>query len=653
MSYLETGLAAIRSSQVALQTTANNIANADTEGYHRQRVSFETRHPFNLNGIFIGRGVDVAGVTRALDLGVESSLTQYRGMTAAATARFDTWQRIESVLTPGSASLDGKIASLFDAMEQLAAKPSEGFLRTQLVDAANGVAQTVNRLTSELNELATGIEREIRAVVDEANQLTKQIAEIDKRIHMEEAQGRTPNDLYDRRGELVNKLADLVGVDSRSLDWNKGAPIAANGWLIVTENSAPLTIVPATDGGIEIHTDSRVNLTTGRLAGLLDGLNDVRAMRQEVVDWFEGVRAEFDHVQATGLGLDGPFSSLQSTRTLSDSSPVLSQLNLPSEIRSGDLFVTVTDPATQTRTTHRVAIDADTDTLADVAARLDAIPGLSAFLEPSTGRLSIVGTGGHTFDFAGRLDAAPESTAITGTAVPKIGGQYTGEANARWTVTALDSGTVGVDSPLRLEVRDAVTNALIGTVDAGAGYTPGSPLTLANGVTLSFDAGTLNTGDSLTVAPVADPDETRLLSALGIRSFFTGDGPGLYAVNQNLARNPSSIATSQLGLPADTSNLVRFAELRNAKLFSGTETAEQRLATMLSTIGVKVVSAEAELDQMNAVNARLQADRDSISGVDVNEELVLMLRFQQAFQAAARYVTSVDKTIQELMNILA
>jgi flagellar hook-associated protein 1 FlgK len=652
MSYLETGLSAIRATQVALQTISNNIANADTEGYHRQRVDLETRRPYNLAGVVIGRGVDVSGVRQIIDLGVETSITSYRSLTADAQARYGTWQRIESIMTPGSGSLDTKVASLFDSLEQLAARPAESFLRSQLVESGRALTGIVNRLSNDLNQLATGLERELRAGVDEVNRLTDELATLDTRIRIEQAQGRDPNDLYDRRGILVNELSALVGVDARSLDVRVGPPVAANGWLIVSEGVDQMQVVPTSDGGVEVQTDSRVGLTTGRLAGLLSSLDDVRAARDELVGWFQGFRAEFDHLQATGLGLDGPFGSVQSTRTFQDATGTLSELDLPFSVSSGNLYVTVTDTATQARTTHRVAIDVNADTLADVVARLDALPNVNAFLDPSTGRVTIAGGTRHALDFSGRLDQQPATSTITGTATPQIGGLYTGDKNTRWSVTAIDTGTVGVTSPLRLEIRDVATNALLGTVDAGSGYVAGSPLELGEGVTLSFDAGTLNAGDVLTVEPVADPDEVRLLSALGIRSFFTGAGPGQFDVNPDLVRNPQAIATSRTGLAGDITHLNRLIALRDERLYDGAETIEERLATMVSTIGVRVLQAESEAEQLGEVDARLRADRDAVSGVDVNEEMLAMLKYQQAFQAAARFVTSVDKTIQELMNIV-
>lgn len=652
MSYLDIGLSAIRANQVALQTVSNNIANAGTEGYHRQRVDFETRNPAYINGLSIGRGVDVSNVRRIIDFGVESSLTRYRNLSADAQTRLDTRRRVESILTPGSGSLDVQVSNFFDALEQLAARPSESFLRTQLINASRSLAGQVNAAASELDQVSVGIERELRSAVEDVNRLTSALAELDQRIRVEQASGRDPADLQDRRGNLINELSALVGVDPRSLDITKGPVIAANGWLVVTEDVSQMQVYPTTDGGLTVRTDTQVGLTTGKIAALLSSLKEVKDTKQQIVDWFQDFRYQVDHLQATGLGAGGPRDFVQSTRRFENPAARLSQLPLPVDVSSGDLYITVTNTATGARTTHRVNINVQTDTLADVASKIDAIPNISAVVN-STGELRIVGSPGFKFDFAGRLDQAPATSAITGTTTPTISGLYTGNANAQWRISAVDSGTVGVDQPLRLEVRDVVTGDLITTLDVGQGYEAGSPIEIKDGVKVSFAAGAFNAADQFTITPVAEPDETRLLSALGIGSFFTGDGPGTFDVNPALVTNPDGFAFSRTGLAGDVSNLQRWIDLRDRKIFgNGADTVEGRLASMIASIGIGVQATQSEVEQLESVQTRLEADRDSVSGVDVNEELLLMLRYQQAFQAAARFVTAIDGTLQELMKIV-
>ena len=75
MSHIQIGVSAIRAAQVGLSTTANNIANASTEGFHRQRVELVDRHAIRTGGNWIGTGVEVAQITRLHDVAVEQAIT--------------------------------------------------------------------------------------------------------------------------------------------------------------------------------------------------------------------------------------------------------------------------------------------------------------------------------------------------------------------------------------------------------------------------------------------------------------------------------------------------------------------------------------------------------------------------------------------------
>jgi flagellar hook-associated protein FlgK len=652
---LNIGVSAIRANQVALRTAGHNLVNAETEGYHRQRVDLQSRPEINLANYTLGTGVEVAQIRRLLDISVERGITQNQAATANAQTRLDAWPRVETLITPGTGGLDERVAAFITSLEQLSSRPTEAYRRTEALQTAEALTESVNQTLDDLNRLTASLRAEVRATVDQANILAEQITETDNLIRIELGVGRQPNDLLDRREQLINELSGLVGVNTNTLDVAHGPAVAADGWLILSDGAARLEVTEGPYAQFDLtltNDETPITLSSGKLSGLLTALEDVQAVRGDIESWFQDLRIEFDHIQATGLGMEGPFRSAQSARSVEFPATPIANLGLPAEISSGELHITVTNPATQQRTTHRVAIDVHNDSMAEVVARIDALAGVSAFLDPASGQATIAGTGQNLIDFAGRIDQAPQTSAVTGTSQPTLGGLYTGEGNAIWSVTALDSGEIGVTQPLRLEVRDAATGELVTTVDAGLGYEPGQPVQLRDGVTLAMGVGTLNAGDQFETSVVADPDETRLLAALGIRSFFT-DGPdGHFSVNQALLNDPDRLSTSRSGLPGDAANLDRMVALRDAPLYEGGETIELRLATMISTTGVKTQAVESELDQLEALGARLMSDRDAVSGVDMNEELMQMLRFQQAFGAAAKFVSEIDETVQSLFDMV-
>jgi len=657
MFHLDLGLSAIRSTQVALRTVSHNITNADTPGYHRQRVELADRAPVTLGGLSLGTGVEVHQITRLRDAVVEASLLRNGSAQADAAARLSAWQRVEGLIAPGAASLTAETSRLFSALESLAARPNDPTLQRQTIAAAQGVAREVNAIVVETDRGQASLRSELTAAVDEVNRLSTEIVRLNRELQTARPQVEQPNDLLDRRDALLTRLAQLVDLPADSFR-DDGQPIlAAGGTLLIGQRPLQLSVVETAEGRLQIFdagADTPMLPVAGRVAGLLAAHNDVLPQaRDQVLDWFHSLRRELDQLQATGLGGDGPLETLLGSHAVRDASAPLAAAQPGFPIGSGDLFVTLTDTATGARTTHRVSIDAEVDSLADLAGRLDSLPHLAATLDPETNRLRLAGTDGYRFDFAGRPDPQPQPVAVAGTAQPAVSGAVASEANSEWSFIALDSGRVGVDEPLRVEVRNATTGALVTTLDVGRGYAAGDRLPLADGLQTAFSTGTLQAGDEWSLRVVGQPDETGALSALGLRSMFTGLGRGPFAVDAGLAANPERLSTSRTGLPADGSHAARMSLLRGAEAFADSrETFEERLASMTARIGIEVQTVQGEQDQLESLGARLADNQAAISGVDVNEEMLSLLRFQRAFQAATRFMSTVESALDDLMNLI-
>lgn len=206
MIHLNIGLSALRTSQTALNTIANNIANATTEGYRRQEVIQEAL-PGTVDGAghSVGAGVDIGQIRRLYDVSVERALTGNTSYLADAEARLDTLDDIELLLTPASGSLHSEISEFFTYAEQLAASPSDNVLRSQFLNAADGVAREINRLAEGFAELQADLHDQIESDVARVNELAANIAEVNQEIRVAQATGSTPNTLLDRRDQLIRE----------------------------------------------------------------------------------------------------------------------------------------------------------------------------------------------------------------------------------------------------------------------------------------------------------------------------------------------------------------------------------------------------------------------------------------------------------------
>lgn len=149
------------------------------------------------------------------------------------------------------------------------------------------------------------------------------------------------------------------------------------------------------------------------------------------------------------------------------------------------------------------------------------------------------------------------------------------------------------------------------------------------------------------------PDETGILSALGLGSLFEGSEPGNFKVRQDILDNPEQLAASVTGQPGDGLNAAAMASLRDVQFPElGGRTFTEAMADVTAESGLQVQTAETQNKQLQEFGLRLEADQASISGVDVNEEMLKMMQTQRAYQAAAKLITTADQMLSELFQII-
>ena len=189
------------------------------------------------------------------------------------------------------------------------------------------------------------------------------------------------------------------------------------------------------------------------------------------------------------------------------------------------------------------------------------------------------------------------------------------------------------------------------TLDIGQGYEAGQPLSLINGAKVTLTPGTVATGDSFTTKVVGQPDSAGLLTALGLNTFFSGDDAATMRVNDELLADPDRLATSRSGLVGDSSNLQRMISLRDGQSMNGQSTFTESFNQTLGEIGSEV-SFLNQLDETNQLlTNRISDEIQSVSGVDPNEEMIQVLKYQRMFQMAAKFINTVNQTLDELLRL--
>lgn len=780
---LDAGLRALQAARYGMQTAGNNVANANTAGYTRQRVDLAAAYPFGVGGSMqVGAGVDIRGITRLVDEGIERRIQLQMGMVGAAEVDLSRMREIEGILGDPEGGLSASLTDLFGALDQLRTDPGDRALRGGLVQAGGALSQEFRMMASRLGDLSGTTFDEVRGLVRQVNDRAGVIASLNQQITAAEATGATANDLRDTRAQQVKELGKLI--DVRALERDNGSLDLLVGGHQLVAGDRTTALAVGKDGADSTKllvgkADASASLKGGRIGALLaQEKAGVPALQARIDELARNTILEWNRAHTTGMPASGPFRSLTSAYGAQDNDndgnrgdELLSQAGLPFDVSKGELYVNVTNTTTGAMERTRLAIDPATMSLDDLAAALDEIPNLTATVDP-TGRLRINAADGHGFDFSPRLDPSPDargtfggtqpvlgsgqegpydlsgqtfplsfvvnngttagttSTVVTldandftdvgnataeelaaainqdlgsnGTAYAvggrlvlqgtqsgttatlslangagpgnplaalglptstasgretalevTVGGAYTGADNQQFTFVPEGDGTIGMTQDLRMRVLDKEGN-LVTTIDVGAGYEPGEPIAVADGVTVAFGAGQISAsqGQTFSVDALADSDTTDVLVALGLNSFFLGTSAADIAVNPELVANADRVAAGISAAAGDAGNLARMATLRDVDLDAlGGTSIEDFWSDLVGEVGFDVAAADTTLASQEALMAQLDAERESISGVNIDEEMVDMMRFQQSYEAAARFLAVAQEMTDTLLSI--
>lgn len=397
---------------------------------------------------------------------------------------------------------------------------------------------------------------------------------------------------------------------------------------------AALNDVPGLEASLDPGGHVRLGAEAGTRFDFARGLD----ARPDKLGSFGGARASI------GSGTDAPFAL------------------------SGGDTLTLTGPAG----TYTVTFD-PTDfaeigqaTAAEVAAAINADPGTAVNgLQAASvgGQLVLQSLGeGSAFGFdvtagsaLGTLGLAPGTT-VSGhdaAVVVTLAGSHAGPGNRNLSFRPTMDGEIGTTPGLQVEVFD-MTGALVTTLDVGAGYQPGAELDVVDGVRASFGFGILSAthNDRFDATLVAASDSSDLLVAVGLGSFFEGTGMADIAVRSDIAADPSRLATSDDGSAGDNGALLRLLALQESTAAGLGASLGEFYDGIVGDVGFQIQSTEKSLEVESSLVDSLTARREQVSGVNMDEELVDMIRFEQAFGAAAQFIQVVNSINDEILNLI-
>ncbi|MCK5570345.1 MAG: flagellar hook-associated protein FlgK, partial [Spirochaetes bacterium] len=296
---IELGKKSLMAHQAALHVTGHNISNAETEGYSRQKITLEVFDPLYIPGLTreltpgqIGQGVQVEKVLRARDMLLEDRILSESNGLAYWKEMNDWLYQVELIHNePTDKSIMNVLDKFWASWQELANNPEEIGAREAVREYGNALTGHIKHNYAALKALRDNVEETVKARITEINSLAKQIAHLNGEILKSESVGDNPNDLWDKRDLLVEKLAGLVNIQIGRSDKDEFFIYIEGKHLVQGKHFEKLMLQgnPDNEGYSNVvweNDKSPLKLSSGELKALLDA-RDVELKHQiDALDMF-------------------------------------------------------------------------------------------------------------------------------------------------------------------------------------------------------------------------------------------------------------------------------------------------------------------------------------------------------------------------------
>ena len=308
---------ALLTQQKALDVTANNIANVNTEGYSRQRVNMEQNEPVRYQGGTLGTGVQANQyIQRVYDKFINAQLAESESLSGRWDAELETLEKAELMFDETSGyGLNDALAQFWNSWQEVANNPSGYTERVTLIADTQNLVNVINSLSDGLSEVQSDSDKSIAAAVDQINTLTGEIAQLNLKIAEIEAGGHSANEFNDARDMKLKELSGLIDINGfedadgyLTINTANGKPLVdrTHSWNLTTrDNTNDLQDVFWVDssGGEENIT---ADIGTGKLKGWIEARDDSIAGYKTRLDELAGaIIGEVNTWHAAGNTLDG------------------------------------------------------------------------------------------------------------------------------------------------------------------------------------------------------------------------------------------------------------------------------------------------------------------------------------------------------------
>ena len=616
-SGIELGKRSIMAHTDAITTAGHNISNANTEGYSRQRVQLKEFDPLYRPDLerperpgMIGQGIDVQSVERVRDEMLDNRITESQHSESYWETRSNYYTMIEQIYNePDDVSIRSNMDKFWQSWQELSVHPESQAARQAVVSRGDSLVDSITSKWENLMGVGNLLNSDIEATVRQVNDFANQIAAINGEIVRSRAMGDNPNDLLDRRDLLVDKLSKLANITADRRDSDE----------------------------FMVHLDGNI-LVQGNIA---------RNFSLETVLDNNG----YDKLVWSDTGDDAYVSGgkLGALIELRDS-------DIRSEIQS--LNTMTMNFADLVNDVHRNAYGANNVTGLDFFTQ-------RSFVENVNGNFDRDGDGqldhSYIFRFTGTTKLNPqEQIGLEG--VMTLSGPD-GNVKVAYHPTDTVEAVINRINDANGEVKaylDRNNNLVLKGTTAQAIENPDFVIRHVedSGFFLTGYSGILGASGEAGAYDYAQADAVNALNGAQFAVSPVNNPAGYIQINRAIKNDVLSVAAAFRDNSGNINNgdgraAVEIAAIRNTKVMIGHErTLDDYFADSVTNVGLKGEQAETNLNSHTAMMNDLRNLRDSISGVNIDEELADIIKFQHGYNAAAKFVTVWDSLLDTVINRL-
>ncbi len=633
---LNNAVSGLMAFQRALSTTSHNIANVNTPGYSRQTVEFVTNPPSFYGGNYFGNGVSIESVTRAYDQFLNTEVRDSTSIFSRSQKFSELSGYIDDILADPQGGLSPMLHQFFESVQDVADDPASSTARNALIYSADTLAARFQSYDQRFEELTRNTSADIHSTVEEINSLVAQIRDINITLNdfaPSAASTQQSADLLDKRDALLGELAGKVDITVIDEGENNLSIFIGNGQTMLSGNTAfalnaqadigdPSRDVISYNGLISVF-DISSNLNGGELGGLLDFRNNVlEPTRNALGRTAIGLAETFNAQMRDGMDLDGnlgqDFFSYDPPQSIAYSS----NLGTPT-------VSTVISDVTAV-TTDNYELDFD---------------GANWTLTSDSGSSATVANGAPaTLVFEGMTLTIDGATAVAGdrfTIKPTLA------ASGGLRVLTSDPDEIAVAAPIR---SSASLNNL-GDVEISAGIvTDVTDPNLLNTATLTFDNPPTTLRADVDVVVGGVPYLAG--AAIPFSNNMLVDANG-WQVSLNGTPQADDVFSieSNVGGSGDNRNALMLANLQNVGIFDGGDaTYQEDYGTLVGFVGSQTLAANLERDAQESLLIQAIDRQSAKASVNLDEEAADLVRYQQAYEATARLISTAQTIFETLLN---